>query len=157
MKSELKILKGIHPGLVLERELEKRHLRKGAFALSLQEYPQTLTAITKGKRGMNTALALKIEEALGLEEGYFMVLQVYYDIAEEKRKLKISTTSLPKLRRALFWDTKMEKIDWEKQKRAIIKRVFERGNETEKNELIRYYGKKTVDSILNTLNRNAAL
>lgn len=157
MKSELKILKGIHPGLVLERELEKRHLRKGAFALSLQEYPQTLTAITKGKRGMNTALALKIEEALGLEEGYFMILQVYYDIAEEKKKLKVSNTSLPKLRRALFWDTKMEKIDWEKQKRAIIKRVFERGNETEKNELIRYYGKKTVDSILNTLNKNAAL
>ncbi len=157
MKSELKILKGIHPGLVLERELKKRHLRKGAFALSLQEYPQTLTAITKGKRGMNTALALKIEEALGLEEGYFMVLQVYYDIAEEKRKLKISATSLPKLRRALFWDTKIEKIDWEKQKRAIVKRVFERGNETEKNEIIRYYGKKTIDSILNTFNKNAAL
>lgn len=157
MKSELKILKGIHPGLVLERELEKRHLRKGAFALSLQEYPQTLTAITKGKRGMNTALALKIEEALGLKEGYLMVLQVYYDIEEEKRKIKVSNATLPKLRRALFWDTKIEKIDWEKQKRAIIKRVFERGNDTEKNEIIRYYGKKTVDSILNTLYKNAAL
>lgn len=157
MKTDLEILKGIHPGLVLERELEKRHLRKGAFALSLQEYPQTLTAITKGKRGMNTALALKIEEALGLEEGYLMVLQVYYDIAEEKRKHRISAIALPKLRRTLFWDTKMEKIDWEKQKKAIIKRVFERGNETEKNEITRFYGKKTIDSILNTRRKNASL
>lgn len=149
MKSELEILKGIHPGFALERELEKRHLRKGAFALSLQEYPQTLTAITKGKRGMNTALALKIEKALGLEEGYFMILQVFYDIEEEKRKQNINRTNLPQLRPVLFWDTKINTIDWEKQKKAIIKRVFERGNDQEKNEIIRFYGSKTVDAILN--------
>lgn len=148
MKSNLELLKGIHPGLVLERELEKRHLRKGVFALSLQEYPQTLTAITKGKRGMNTSLALKIEKALGLEEGYFMILQVYYDIEEEKKKQNKSRTDLPQLRPVLFWDTKINDLDWEKQKKAIIKRVFERGNEMEKNEIIRFYGAKTVDAIL---------
>jgi len=148
MKSNLQILKGIHPGFVLERELEKRHLRKGVFALSLQEYPQTLTAITKGKRGMNTSLALKIEKALGLEEGYFMILQVYYDIEEEKKKQNKSRTDLPQLRPVLFWDTKINDLDWEKQKKAIIKRVFERGNEMEKNEIIRFYGAKTVDAIL---------
>lgn len=157
MKRELTILKGIHPGFVLERELKKRHLRKGSFALSLQEYPQTLTAITKGKRGMNTALALKIEKALGLEEGYFMILQVYYDIEEEKRKQNKSLSNLPQLRPVLFWDTKMESINWEKQKKAIIKRVFERGNEMEKNEIIRFYGAKTIDTILNAGSKNALL
>ena len=149
MKSNLQLLKGIHPGFVLERELEKRHLRKGVFALSLQEYPQTLTAITKGKRGMNTSLALKIEKALGLEEGYFMILQVYYDIEQEKKKQNKLRTDLPQLRPVLFWDTKINTIDWEKQKKAIIKRVFERGNEMEKNEIIRFYGAQTVDEILN--------
>lgn len=53
--------KGIHPGFILERELKVRHLHKGPFAISLQEYPQTISAITKGKRKMNTSLALKIE------------------------------------------------------------------------------------------------
>ncbi len=157
MKSELNQLKGIHPGLVLERELNKRHLRKGSFALSLQEYPQTLTAITKGKRGMNTALSLKIERALGIEEGYFMILQVYYEIEEEKRKQNISWTHLPQLRPVLFWDTKMASLDWEKQKKAIIKRVFERGNAIEKNEIIRFYGAKTVDDLLNKRLQNASL
>jgi plasmid maintenance system antidote protein VapI len=157
MNSELNLLKGIHPGLVLNRELDKRHLRKGAFALSLQEYPQTLTAITKGKRGMNTVLSLKIERALGLEEGYFMILQVYYEIEEEKRKQNKSWTNLPQLRPVLFWDTKMESLDWEKQKKAIIKRVFERGNDTEKNEIIRFYGAKTVDELLNKHLQNASL
>lgn len=64
METSISILKGIHPGLFLERELKKRHLAKGKFAISLDEYPQTLVAITKGKRSMNVNLALKIENAL---------------------------------------------------------------------------------------------
>ncbi|GGA82061.1 hypothetical protein GCM10008015_23510 [Flavobacterium palustre] len=38
-----------------------------------------------------------------------------------------------------------------KTQKAIIKRVFERGNEMEKNEIIRFYGAKIVDTILNNL------
>lgn len=55
---------------------------------------------------------------------------------------------LPQLRAVLFWDTRIDSIDWEKQKKAVIKRVFERGNEIEKNEIIRFYGAEMVDSIL---------
>ena len=77
-----------------------------------------------------------------------MILQVYYDIEEEKKKQNKSRTDLPQLRPVLFWDTKINDLDWEKQKKAIIKRVFERGNEMEKNEIIRFYGTKTVDAIL---------
>ena len=153
MKTDINTIKGIHPGFVLERELEKRQLRKGQFALSLGEFPQTLTAITKGKRKMNTALALKIENLLGIEEGYFMVLQVYYDIELEKKKQNITqkniSPNIELLRPILFWDTDMNKIDWQKQKSAIIKRIFERGNDMEKNEITRFYGTETINSILN--------
>ena len=150
MKTELSIIKGIHPGLILERELKQRHMHKGPFAISLDEYPQTLVSITKGKRRMNTNLALKIEKALGIDEGYFMTLQVYYDIKELKNKQNKLHPDLTKLRRVLFWDTKMENIDWEEQKNAVIKRVFERGNEIEKKEIVRFYGRENVNNILNT-------
>jgi plasmid maintenance system antidote protein VapI len=150
MNTELSIIKGIHPGLILERELKLRKLHKGPFAISLKEYPQTLVSITKGKRRMNTSLALKIENALGIEEGYFMTLQLYHDIAEIKRKQPKSHPDFTKLRRILFWDTKFENIDWEKQKNAIIKRVFERGNEIEKKEIFRFYGRKNANNILKT-------
>ena len=50
----------------------------------------------------------------------------------------------------LFWDTKMEKIDWKKQKKAVIKRVFERGNEIEKKEITRFYGKEIVNEIISS-------
>ena len=146
MKSaDIFILKGIHPGIVLERELKKRNLTKGHFAMALNEFPQTIGAITNGKRKMNTSLALKIEQALGLEEGFFMILQVYYDIKEEKLKqAKHEQPNLNILRPALFWDTQLQKIDWLQQKNAIIKRVFERGNEEEKAEILRFYGKDAV-------------
>ncbi|RFS22576.1 plasmid maintenance system antidote protein [Chitinophaga silvatica] len=149
MQENISILKGIHPGIVLERELKKRKLKKRDFALSISVYPQILSAITKGKRNMNTALALKIEHALNMEEGYFMILQVFHDIKEEKSKQSAGKSlNLPKLRKVLFWDTQIERIDWQKQKRAIIKRVFERGTEKEKQEIIRFYGKPIVDEVL---------
>jgi len=150
MKTELSIIKGIHPGFILERELKQRCLRKGPFAISLQEFPQTLVSITKGKRRMNINIALKIEKALGIEEGYFMILQVYHDIEEAKKSQNKEHPDFTKLRRVLFWDTKMETINWEKQKNAVIKRVFERGNEIEKNEIINFYGIENTNDIIKT-------
>jgi hypothetical protein len=108
-----------------------------------------LNAITKGKRKLNTALALKIEEKLGLEEGTLALLQTYFDINEEKSKLKQSSPNLSKLRKSLFWDTDINKIDWSKQYRAVIQRIFERGNESERNEVIRFYGQEKIKNALN--------
>lgn len=54
-------------------------MKKGQLAIQCREYPQTLTDITKGRRNMNAALSLKLEKALGLEEGYFMTLQILHD------------------------------------------------------------------------------
>jgi len=151
MLKELEILKGIHPGIVLDRKLKEKHLPKGKFALYINEYPQTITAITKGKRKMNTALAIKIEEALGLEEGYFMTLQVFYDIKQERLKQDTETPDLSKLLPVTFWDTNMEKIKWKTQARAVIERVFERGNKEEQEEIIRFYGREKVEEVLNKL------
>lgn len=150
MNESLAHLKGLHPGVVLERELKKRGLAKGPFAISIHEFPQTLGAITKGKRAMNTSLSLRIEEALGIEEGYFMTLQIFYDIEEEKRRReKALRPNVAMFRPALFWDTRIERIDWRRQKGAVIERVWQRGNEQEKDEIIRLYGKGVVDEILN--------
>ncbi len=148
MFSTISIIKGIHPGIILERELKQRKIAKGRFAISINEFPQTLVSITKAKRNMNTGLAIKIEKSLGIEEGYFMILQAYYDIEKEKKKGKTNSPDLTKIRRILFWDTAFEKINWEKHKRSVIKRIFERGNEEEKREITRFYGKQIIDLML---------
>ena len=152
MNRMIEILKGLHPGLFLQRELGNRKLKSGQFAESIGEHPQTLSAIIRGRRSMNTPLSLRIEQALGLEEGFLMTLQVYYDIAEEKRKLSQShRPDLTKFRSTIFWDTKIENIDFIAHSRYVINRVFERGNEEEIQEVIRFYGR---DTILENLNLN---
>lgn len=48
---------------------------------------------------------------------------------------------------ALFWDTKVDKINWIRNKKWVIKRVFEYGNEQEIKEIIRFYGKDVIKKI----------
>lgn len=151
MEPILEKFKGIHPGLILERELSKRKIKKGPFALSLQEYPQTLNELTKGRRGLTPALSLKIDNALGLEEGTMLLLQAYYEIKMQKQKNDaFLLPDLSVLRKALFWDTNINKIDWQQNYKAVIKRVFERGNEDEKSEIIKFYGEEKVKSTIGT-------
>ena len=150
MNIDLEKYKGIHPGIILDREFKKRALQQRPFALSIGEHPQTLNAITKGKRKLNIALALKIEERLGLEEGTLALLQTYFDINEEKHNRKSSTPNLSLLRKSLFWDTDISMIDWDMHYKAVIRRIFERGNETEKQELIHFYGIEKIDLTLST-------
>ncbi|MDR6966223.1 addiction module HigA family antidote [Flavobacterium arsenatis] len=150
MKTKLEILKGVHPGKFIERELLKLKISKRQFALSINEHPQTLGAIIKGTRNMNVDLSLKIEEKLGLEEGFLMTLQVFHDIKLAKRDVNYKP-DLSKLNKITFWDTTFEKIDWKLMKRSIIQRIFSYGNKMEQEEIIRFYGKNEVDEILSKI------
>lgn len=147
MNATLETLKGLHPGPFLERELKKRGISKSRLALDVGEYPQTLVAIIKGRRKLNTSLAFRIEKKLGLEEGLLMMLQVFYEIAEEKKRLQ-GTPDTGKFSKSLFWDTNVDSIDWIKHKRWVIKRAFERGDDQDKAEIVRFYGHETVDAVL---------
>lgn len=53
-----------------------------------------------------------------------------------------------KLREHLFWDIPKEKIDLEKTRRLIIKRVLSRGNKFELVQVYIYYG---IDVIKETI------
>lgn len=148
MFQHLEYIKGIHPGFIIGRELKKRQLQKSTLARKVNEHLQTIVAITKARRNLNTALALKIEKFLQLEEGILMVLQTWYDIEQVKKTQYTGLPDLTKIRPALFWDTSLSSINWQKQKNAVIKRVLERGNEIEKREIERFYGSKAVNERL---------
>lgn len=152
MEKELAILKGVHPGFFLANELRKRKIPRGQLALKIGEYPQVIGDIANGKRRLSPRIALKLDDALGKEEGFFMLLQAWHDIAEEKRQHQENTKpDLTLLRSGIFWDTDMNSIDWDRQHRAVIQRIFERGNEEEKEEITRFYGAEKIQSTLAAL------
>jgi plasmid maintenance system antidote protein VapI len=140
MNDYLAKFKGIHCGIILERELKKRGIAQRPLALSIGEHPRTLNAITKGKRNLPISIALKIEEKLGLEEGSLAILQTYYEIQAAKKKYKPLTPNLSLISKSVFGDTDISQIDWDKQKNAVIRRIMERGNALEIKEIKRFYG-----------------
>jgi len=144
--------KGIHPGAILERELKKRGIAQRPFALEIGIAPQSFNQIIKTKRPLPLSTALKIEKALNFEEGTLALLQTYYDIKIYKTKGDMmQKPNLIRLRKNLFWDTDINTIDWEKQSKAVIERIFERGNISEKKEIIRFYGALKVRNIISDL------
>ena len=154
MLPDISTIKGVPPGAVLRRELKKRGLESKQFALSIGEYPQTINAISKGRRGMNPALSIKLGEKFGVSPEYFMLLQAHYEVEKKRREIVLKTQATPNMNllpKVLFWDTDIDKLDWQRYKSYVINRVFERGDDAEIKEVIRFYGEETVKEILPTM------
>ena len=83
---ELTPAKPTHPGVVLGEELEERAITPSAFALQIGTYPNVIGDLIKGKRHMSAALALKLEEALGVPAGFWMRMQANYELNTERLK-----------------------------------------------------------------------
>ena len=144
MNNLIDIIKGIHPGKFIERELKKKNLTQRALAEETAIPFQTINAIIAGRRNLTTEQAIKLDKALGYEEGFFAILQTHYDIAHYKDKeLANIYSEAPRIRKSLFWDADFNKINWGKYKNAVIKRVFERGSKDEIEEINRYYNLST--------------
>ena len=106
---------------------------------------------------------LKLEKALGIDyQCFFYQVQTNYEIYIATNHLsEQSHPDKAKFRKALFWDTDFEVIDWQRNSEWIIQRVFEYGNEIEIKETIRFYGKRKIAKVLdgikdswNSENRN---
>jgi len=59
-------------------------------------------------------------------------------MSEETKKEK------PNFDRRLFWDARYEAIDWQECALSVIERVLERGDNSEYEELIRFYGRERI-------------
>lgn len=153
MMPEISKIKGIHPGAILKREIKSRGLKNKELASLINEYAQTISAVINEKRSINPNLSIKLGMKLGVDNDYFMLLQASYDV--KKAQMEKINQEIPKpknIRKILFWDTNFDEIDWVKNKKAVIKRIFERGNDKEINEILSFYGKATVKKELENIN-----
>ena len=150
MLPELARIKGIHPGAILKRELIQRGMKPIQLASTLNEHKQTISAILNERRGINTKLSIQLGKLFEIDLDYFLQIQASYDVMNEMQKQHIQQKKpdLNRIRRVLFWDTDIDNIDWEQHKIAVIKRIFERGNTDEINEIVRFYGPTTIQNVL---------
>ena len=50
----------------------------------------------------------------------------------------------PNLHAKFFWDTDIDKVDWQKMYVAVITRIIERGGQKEVDEIVSFYGREKV-------------
>ena len=141
MRYSIENVKGMHPGALIKHELNRKKISQRKFAASINEHWQILNAVINEKRGISLGTALKVEKEFGYDEGFLMILQVYYDIEQQKKKqIRSTLKGVPAISRIIFWDTDFDSIDWAASKESVISRVLERGTEEEIAEIARYYG-----------------
>ncbi len=144
-------IKGVHPSIILKRELTRQNIKSSELAKSVDEHKQTISAILNQKRKITPKLSIKLGQFFHIEDDYFSLLQASYDV-KTTYSIKQKTPNLNNIRKVVFWDTSFEKIDWQKNKRAVIQRILERGNETEIKEIISFYGKKIIFDEVRNMN-----
>jgi antitoxin HigA-1 len=75
----------IHPGLVLQDELEEIGITQSALALHIGVLPKTINEICRGKRGISAEIAWKLSQALGASPNFWMNLQTNWELSSVKR------------------------------------------------------------------------
>lgn len=76
--------KPTHPGELIFDELQERGMTQAALAHQIGVSPSLLNEVIKGKRSVNTELALMLEAALGIDAELWLNLQADYNMQVAK-------------------------------------------------------------------------
>ena len=76
----------VHPGSILKRELQERGIKQKELAKLMDMPASNLCDIVKGKRPITEAIAIKLEESLGVSFQTWMNLQTQYSYVTMQRE-----------------------------------------------------------------------
>lgn len=81
----------IHPGLVLQDELNELGLSQSKLAQHIGVLPKTINEICRGKRGISAEIAWKLSKALGASPNFWLNLQNNWELSmfDEKKVSRI--------------------------------------------------------------------
>lgn len=74
----------IHPGLVLQNELEELEISQSELARHLGVLPRTINEICTGKRGISAVMAVYLSKAVGASPQFWMNLQTNWELSQVK-------------------------------------------------------------------------
>ena len=87
-----------HPGeILLEEFMQPFHLSQNALARAIYVPPRRINEIIHGKRAVTADTDLRLTRYFGMSEGYFLGLQIDFDLLETRRKLADVLTSIEPL------------------------------------------------------------
>lgn len=72
----------VHPGDVLQDELNELGITQSALAEHIGVLPKTINEICRGKRGISSEMALKLSQALGVSPRFWLNLQNNWELSQ---------------------------------------------------------------------------
>lgn len=86
LKDEL--LENPHPGeILLEEFLKPMKLSQNALARAVHVPPRRINELVLGKRAVTADTDLRLARYFGVSEGFFLGLQIDYDLMERRRQI----------------------------------------------------------------------
>ena len=79
---DIQHLPAVHPGLVLQDELEEIGLTQSALAAHIGVLPKTINEICRGKRGISAEMAWKLSQAIGASPNFWLNLQNNWELSQ---------------------------------------------------------------------------
>ena len=115
--------------------------------------PQRISDYTNNRRRITAKISFALEQALNIDKrGYFYLIQSHHDIYTASKKTeRWQTPNLSNISKHVFWDSDINKIDWQANRKHIVQRAFEYGDALTINELINFYGKTTIEQLLSQI------
>lgn len=72
----------VHPGMVLQDELEEIGISQSELAAHIGVLPKTINEICRGKRGISAAMAWKLSKTVGASPLFWMNLQTNWELSQ---------------------------------------------------------------------------
>ena len=75
----------VHPGKVLQDEIDELNITQSALAEHIGVLPKTINEICRGKRGISAEMAMKLSQALGATPQFWLNLQNNWELSLVRR------------------------------------------------------------------------
>ncbi len=72
----------VHPGEVVQDELDEKGLTQSGLAKHIGVLPKTINEICRGKRGISAEMAMKLSRALGGSPQFWLNLQNNWELSQ---------------------------------------------------------------------------
>lgn len=142
-------------GSVIKYFLNKKGITGKQLAEQSGLTPQRVSDFANNHRRITAEISLKLEKAFGIDHrGYFYLIQCNHDIYLAVKNRPAPTPCLANIKKQIFWDSDINVIDWQSNRRQVIQRIFEYGDESAIKEIIKFYGATTIKSTLAEISDN---
>ncbi|MDX2190064.1 MAG: HigA family addiction module antitoxin [Bacteroidota bacterium] len=89
--NEITSKNALHPGEIIQMEIEARGFRKTDFAEKMNMKLANLSELIHGKRNVSPAIALKLEHNLNIEADFWLRVQAGYDLSKLRNENQINS------------------------------------------------------------------